>query len=189
MRCLSLSIHICEMGILDLKPKRYACVGACGGGGIRRSNIKFAKTVLHLSFGPVFYPAVESLPPRSTLPTPAWKAGKQGPGSHFPPSPRPQRAGHLKFHTCFLPTRPRIWREGLGPCFPGSLDPRFVLSQQQIPSENHSLVQISIVEGSQEAPRRTQQPAHVVSAAQHLTNAVLQQVPGRVWLRDGQTDR
>lgn len=40
MRFLSLSVYICRMGILDLIPKRYACVGWGWGGGIMRRNIR-----------------------------------------------------------------------------------------------------------------------------------------------------
>ena len=93
----------------------------------------------------------------------------------------------MKFHTCLLPTRPRIWREGLGSRASASLDPGFMLTQQQIPSKNSSSVQISICTGSQEVPHRTEQPVRGMYATRRLRNASLQQVPRRVWRRDGRT--
>lgn len=173
------------MGILDFIPKWCACVGWGWGHGIRRRNIKTGPkqsltSVLVLSSN---HESSQSLhaTPRPHLHGGGARRRAQGHTS------TPQRAGNLKFHTCLLPTRPRIWREGLGSHASASLDPRFTLTQQQIPSQNSSSVQISICRGSREMPHGTEPPVRGMYATRHLRKASLQQVPRRVWRRDGRT--
>lgn len=61
-------------------------------------------------------------------------------------------------------------------------DPRLMLTQQQVPSENPSSGKISISKGSQEVPRRSDSPYCVMSAIR---------CSNRCWegLAKGQTDR